>query len=125
MDREIEITCRIGKHQIFVSPVSTNGMPLFRLPFLAQEHGHIILLQADRPKASRGLVAGERHGLLDRVHFPFLLLGCRQIDRQILRVARSSLEKTSRFPRTREILLEIGESPGDHDVQASGRGRKV
>ena len=30
----IEITCRISKHQIFVSPVDTNGVPLFLLLFL-------------------------------------------------------------------------------------------
>src|SRR5258706_14642853 len=84
----------------------------------------MILLQADRPKASRRLIAGECHGLLDRIHGLFLLLRCLQIDRQIRRVTRPSLEKTRRFPQAWDVMLEVGESPGYRDAHSTGSGRK-
>ncbi len=48
-----------------------NGVHAFhdiREQITAQDHGHIVLLQTHRSKASRGLITGERHSFLDGIH---------------------------------------------------------
>src|SRR5207245_11777810 len=53
-----------------------------------------------------------------------LELGCNQVDRHIIRVARPSLEKTRSFPQAWDVIMEVGKSPGYQDTQSGWSGRK-
>src|SRR5207302_1569734 len=70
------------------------------------------------PEVGRGLVAGKRHGLLDRIDSMALFLGCRQINRQIIWVARSCLKKFRSFLQAWDVMLEIRKSPGYQNVHS-------
>src|SRR5882762_2178904 len=85
----------------------------------AEDHSQIILLQTYWPEVGRGLVAGKRHGLLDRIDGMALFLGCRQVNRQIIWVARSCLKKFRSFLQAWDGMLEIRKSPGYQNVHSA------
>lgn len=90
----------------------------------AEQHGHIILFQADRPEARRGLVTGERPGFLQRIYGVPIRLGRHQIDRQIRWVACSRPEEARRLAQGRDVVVEVGKSPGYRGGHSCGSGRE-